>query len=103
MGRSRRKRRKHRHHYRIIIIIMADEEEKKEDKGEHINLKVKDQDNAEVHIKVRAQSSRRSSTRSCSANLFNPGRFDSCSTGRELERTSRRKSWTWRTATRWTS
>ena len=41
--RSRRKRRKHRHHYRIIIIIMADEEEKKEDKGEHINLKVKDQ------------------------------------------------------------
>merc|ERR1711959_606408 len=55
MGRSRRKRRKHRHHYRIIIIIiiMADEEEKKEDKGEHINLKVKDQDNAEVHFKVR--------------------------------------------------
>mmetsp|Transcript_10251 Transcript_10251/g.29432 ORF Transcript_10251/g.29432 Transcript_10251/m.29432 type:complete len:93 (+) Transcript_10251:75-353(+) len=32
---------------------MADEEEKKEDKGEHINLKVKDQDNAEVHFKVR--------------------------------------------------
>jgi small ubiquitin-related modifier len=33
---------------------MADnDEEKKEDKGEHINLKVKDQDNAEVHFKVR--------------------------------------------------
>jgi len=45
----------------------------------------------------------RSSTRSCSANLSNPGPFDSYSTGRELERTKRRKSWTWKTATRWTS
>ena len=45
----------------------------------------------------------RSSTRSCSANLSNPGPFDSYSTGKELERTKRRKSWTWKTATRWTS
>ncbi|CAL6350801.1 unnamed protein product [Bathycoccus prasinos] len=32
---------------------MDSEEEKKEDRGEHINLKVKDQDNAEVHFKVK--------------------------------------------------
>ncbi|CAL6348781.1 unnamed protein product [Bathycoccus prasinos] len=41
------KRKKH------ISNKMDSEEEKKEDKGEHINLKVKDQDNAEVHFKVK--------------------------------------------------
>eukprot|EP00740_Mantoniella_antarctica_P006241 CAMPEP_0181363246 /NCGR_PEP_ID=MMETSP1106-20121128/8588_1 /TAXON_ID=81844 /ORGANISM="Mantoniella antarctica, Strain SL-175" /LENGTH=93 /DNA_ID=CAMNT_0023477555 /DNA_START=41 /DNA_END=322 /DNA_ORIENTATION=- len=34
---------------------MAEQEDKKgdEEKGDHINLKVKDQDNSEVHFKVR--------------------------------------------------
>jgi len=32
---------------------MAEEEKKNDEKGDHINLKVKDQDNSEVHFKVR--------------------------------------------------
>mmetsp|Transcript_5941 Transcript_5941/g.26295 ORF Transcript_5941/g.26295 Transcript_5941/m.26295 type:complete len:93 (+) Transcript_5941:62-340(+) len=54
---------------------MAEEEEKKgEDKGDHINLKVKDQDNSEVHFKVRQTTKfEKIFTAFCSRKSLQPG------------------------------
>mmetsp|Transcript_4029 Transcript_4029/g.18393 ORF Transcript_4029/g.18393 Transcript_4029/m.18393 type:complete len:93 (+) Transcript_4029:94-372(+) len=54
--------------------MSAEEEDKKEDKGDHINLKVKDQDNSEVHFKVRQTTKfEKIFTAFCSRKSLQPG------------------------------